>query len=59
MFNFNVNNKQVGSDKGLGYTMMTRATFGLWGCLIPLANALIANVVFVCSKLFGYILKLL
>jgi NCS1 family nucleobase:cation symporter-1 len=44
---------QVGVEKGLGFTMMTRATFGLWGCLLPLANALIANLVFVRLLVWG------
>jgi NCS1 family nucleobase:cation symporter-1 len=31
----------------LGYTMMTRVTFGLWGAFLPLTIVLIANTTFV------------
>lgn len=37
-----------GVDMSLGYTMMTRVTFGLWGAFLSLTIVLIANVVFVC-----------
>jgi NCS1 family nucleobase:cation symporter-1 len=36
-----------GIDWSLGYTMMTRVTFGLWGAILPLFIVLLANVTFV------------
>jgi NCS1 family nucleobase:cation symporter-1 len=41
---------QAGIDKKLGFTMMIRCTFGLWGQLLPLAVGLTGNVVFVSGK---------
>jgi NCS1 family nucleobase:cation symporter-1 len=40
---------QPGVDKRLGFTMMTRVTFGLWGKIFPLAAPLIGNIIFVCD----------
>ncbi|RDW57037.1 hypothetical protein BP6252_13909 [Coleophoma cylindrospora] len=37
---------QAGVDKKLGFTMMIRAAFGLWGQLIPLVIGLSGNVIF-------------
>jgi len=36
-----------GVDKSLGYTIMVRVTFGLWGAFLPLTIVLIANTTFV------------
>jgi NCS1 family nucleobase:cation symporter-1 len=38
-----------GVDKSLGFTMMTRVTFGLWGSFLPLFTSLLANLVFVSA----------
>lgn len=40
-----------GVDMSLGYTMMTRVTFGLWGAFLSLTIVLIANTVFVSLPL--------
>lgn len=38
---------QAGAEKRLGFTMMTRVTFGLWGQCLALVVPLIGNVIFV------------
>lgn len=38
---------RIGIDTSLGFTIMTRATFGLRGAIIPILNATVASVIFV------------
>ncbi|RDW57166.1 hypothetical protein BP6252_13814 [Coleophoma cylindrospora] len=37
---------QVGIDKSLGFTVATRATYGLYGNLLPLFTTLLGNLIF-------------
>jgi NCS1 family nucleobase:cation symporter-1 len=37
----------VGIDTALGWTMMNRSTFGLWGAILPVCKTGIASVIFV------------
>jgi len=45
---------QVGTDKYLGFTIMTRVTFGLRGAILPILNATFASVIFVSGTHFLY-----
>ena len=38
---------RAGAEKSLGYTVMARVTFGLYGVWIPLVFQLISNIIFV------------